>query len=106
MTPVGAAPVAAGRLPGRWSPRTSPVRGRRRRFAPAATPWFVLENTRFEPGETSNDPALATRLAALADVFVLDAFGSAHRAHSSTVGVAERLPSAAGTLLLAEEVGL
>ncbi|MBI5157288.1 MAG: phosphoglycerate kinase [Acidimicrobiia bacterium] len=62
----------------------------------------VLENTRFEPGETANDPDLSDRLAALADAFVMDAFGSAHRAHSSTVGVAERLPSAAGPLLLAE----
>jgi phosphoglycerate kinase len=63
---------------------------------------IVLENTRFEPGETKNDPDLADRLAALADRFVNDAFGSAHRAHASTVGVAERLPSAAGLLLEAE----
>jgi phosphoglycerate kinase len=63
----------------------------------------LLENTRFEPGETKNDPALADALARLADVFVLDAFGSAHRAHATTVGVAERLRSAAG-LLLATEV--
>jgi len=63
----------------------------------------VLENTRFAPGETKNDPTLSDALAALADFFVLDAFGSAHRAHSSTVGVAERLPSAAGRLL-AEEI--
>ena len=62
----------------------------------------VLENTRFEPGETANTPAFADSLAAVADVFVLDAFGSAHRAHASTVGVAERLPSAAGLLLEAE----
>jgi len=62
----------------------------------------LLENTRFEPGETKNDPDLADRLAALAGAFVLDAFGSAHRAHASTVGVAERLPSAAGSLLIAE----
>ena len=62
----------------------------------------VLENTRFETGETKNDPALAGRLADLADLFVLDAFGSAHRAHASTVGVAERLPAAAGRLLASE----
>ncbi len=62
----------------------------------------VLENTRFEPGETSNDPELAEGLAALADVFVNDAFGTAHRAHASNVGVSERLPSAAGRLLQAE----
>jgi len=62
----------------------------------------VLENTRFEPGETRNDPALADALAAQAERFVLDAFGSAHRAHASTVGVTERLPSAAGPLLAAE----
>jgi phosphoglycerate kinase len=62
----------------------------------------LLENTRFEAGETKNDPALADALAGLADVFVLDAFGSAHRAHASTVGVAERVPAAAGGLLAAE----
>lgn len=62
----------------------------------------VLENTRFEPGEKANDPALADDLAALADLYVLDAFGVAHRAHASTVGVAERLPAAAGLLLEAE----
>ncbi len=66
----------------------------------------VLENTRFEPGEKANDPALSDGLAALADRFVLDAFGSAHRAHASTVGVAERLPSAAGRLLEKEVVAL
>jgi phosphoglycerate kinase len=51
---------------------------------------LVLENTRWEPGETKNDPALADALGALGDVFVGDAFGSAHRAHASTVGAAER----------------
>ena len=66
----------------------------------------VLENTRFEEGEKTNDAGLADRLAALADVFVLDAFGSAHRAHASTVGVAERLPSAAGLLVEAEAAAL
>jgi phosphoglycerate kinase len=63
---------------------------------------LLLENTRFEPGEKKNDPALAKALAALADVFVLDAFGSAHRAHASTVGVAEYLTSVAGPLLVQE----
>ncbi|MGZ8634365.1 MAG: phosphoglycerate kinase [Solirubrobacteraceae bacterium] len=59
----------------------------------------MLENIRFEPGETKNDPELAQRLAALADAYVNDAFGSAHRAHASTEGVAHLLPSAAGLLL-------
>ncbi len=62
----------------------------------------VLENTRFEPGESKNTPEVADGLAALADVFVNDAFGTAHRSHASNVGVAERLPSAAGRLLEAE----
>ena len=64
---------------------------------------LVLENTRWESGETANDPALATELAALADAYVNDAFGAAHRAHASTAGVADHLPSAAG-LLLEKEV--
>jgi phosphoglycerate kinase len=63
----------------------------------------VLENLRFEPGEEANDPGFAEALASLADAYVDDAFGAAHRAHASIVGVAERLPSAAG-LLLADEV--
>ena len=67
---------------------------------------IVLENTRFEPGETANDPGLADGLARLADVFVQDAFGSVHRAHASTVGVAERLRSAAGPLLDSELAAL
>ena len=62
----------------------------------------LLENTRFDPGETANSPHLADAFAELADFFVLDAFGSAHRAHASTVGVAERLPSAVGLLMAAE----
>ena len=63
---------------------------------------LVLENTRFEPGETKNDPQLAFELSKLADVFIQDAFGSVHRAHASTVGVAERVRSAAGPLLVRE----
>jgi phosphoglycerate kinase len=62
----------------------------------------MLENVRYEPGETKNDPALAQRYAALADAFVNDAFGAAHRAHASTEGVARLLPSAAGLLLQRE----
>ena len=60
---------------------------------------LVLENVRFEPGETTNDPSLARALAELADAYVDDAFGAAHRAHASTEGVAHLLPSAAGRLL-------
>ena len=59
----------------------------------------VLENTRFDPGETKNDPEFAQRLADGNDLFVEDAFGSVHRAHASTVGVAELLPAYAGLLL-------
>jgi phosphoglycerate kinase len=59
----------------------------------------MLENVRFFDGETKNDPELAKRYAALADAYVNDAFGAAHRAHASTEGVAHLLPSAAGRLL-------
>jgi phosphoglycerate kinase len=62
----------------------------------------VLENTRFDAGETKNDPALAARLAEGRALFVQDAFGSVHRAHASTVGVAELIKSVAGPLLDAE----
>ena len=60
---------------------------------------LLLENVRFEPGETENDPALAEGLAKLADLYVNDAFGAAHRAHASTEGVAHLLPGYAGLLL-------
>jgi phosphoglycerate kinase len=59
----------------------------------------VLENTRFNPGETKNDPGFARELADDCDLYVNDAFGSAHRAHASTVGVAKLLPAYAGLLL-------
>jgi phosphoglycerate kinase len=67
---------------------------------------LLLENVRFEPGETKNDPALAEALAGLADLYVNDAFGSAHRAHASTEGVAHHLPGYAGLLLEREMVEL
>ncbi|NLO89400.1 MAG: phosphoglycerate kinase [Clostridia bacterium] len=60
---------------------------------------LLLENTRFYPGETSNDPEFARELAELGDIFVNDAFGAAHRAHASTYGVAEHLPTVAGFLM-------
>ncbi|HVC03967.1 MAG TPA: phosphoglycerate kinase [Candidatus Acidoferrales bacterium] len=62
----------------------------------------MLENIRFEPGEESNDPAFAQQLAAFADVYVNDAFGTAHRAHASTEGVAHLLPAVAGKLMARE----
>jgi phosphoglycerate kinase len=73
------------------------VQGLARALSPGEV--LLLENVRYEPGETANDPAFAGALAALADVYVDDAFGSAHRAHASTEGVARLLPSAAGRLL-------
>ncbi|MEA2155789.1 MAG: phosphoglycerate kinase [Solirubrobacteraceae bacterium] len=63
----------------------------------------MLENIRYEPGETANDPALAARLAALADAYVNDAFGSAHRAHASTEGVVHHVERSAAGLLLQRE---
>lgn len=63
---------------------------------------LLLENTRFEPGEETNDPELSRRLASLGDLFVNDAFGAAHRAHASTVGVAELLPAYMGNLVQRE----
>ena len=60
---------------------------------------ILLENTRFHPEEKQNDPAFAAKLAALADLYVNDAFGTAHRAHASTEGVAQYLPAVAGLLM-------
>jgi phosphoglycerate kinase len=65
---------------------------------------LLLENTRFLPGETRNDPELAARLARLGDLFVNDAFGSTHRAHASVVGVAEHLRPAVAGLLVQREL--
>jgi phosphoglycerate kinase len=78
------------------------VRRGAERLEPGAV--LVLENTRWERGETENDPGLSRELASLADAYVDDAFGSAHRAHASTVGVAELLRPAVAGLLLEREV--
>jgi phosphoglycerate kinase len=75
-----------------------PVEERLRELV-GARPLAVLENTRFDPRETENDPSFARELADDRDLYVNDAFGSAHRAHASTVGVAEVLPAYAGLLL-------
>jgi phosphoglycerate kinase len=75
-----------------------PVRRRLRELLPDDRV-EVLENTRFDPGETANDEEFARRLANGCDLYVDDAFGSAHRAHASTVGVAQLLPAYAGLLL-------
>ena len=63
---------------------------------------LLLENTRFEKGETKNDPELARKMAAMADVYVSDAFGAVHRAHASTAGVAQYLPAVSGFLIQKE----
>ena len=79
----------------------APVAGRLRELLPDERV-RVLENTRFDPGETANDERFARELADDCDLYVDDAFGSAHRAHASTVGVAQLLPAYAGLLMLAE----
>ena len=101
------APVARrlSDLLGREVPALEEVTGPRVEQASAALPpggIVLLENVRFEPGEETNDPELAARLARLADLYVDDAFGAAHRAHASTVGVARLLPAYAGFLLQRE----
>ena len=99
-------PVAArlGELLGRevrYLATDGPVSAAQERFVQAAPAGSVtlLENTRFDARETKNDPEMARKLAAYADLYVNDAFGAAHRAHASTEGVARLLPSAAGRLL-------
>lgn len=101
------APVAKhlSRLLGRDVATTSAVVGPEAEATVAAlSPGDVLllENVRFEPGEEKNDPELSRKLASLADIYVNDAFGAAHRAHASTAGVADHLPAYAGFLLQRE----
>src|SRR5919199_3608006 len=67
---------------------------------------LLLENTRFDPREEKNDPAMAAELAKLGDIYVNDAFGAAHRAHASTEGVARHLPAVAGFLMEKELAAL
>jgi phosphoglycerate kinase len=88
--PVTLAPMVVG----------SEVESLARALAPGEI--LMLENVRFEPGETANDPRFSAELAALADRYVNDAFGAAHRAHASTEGVAHLLPCAAGRLMQRE----
>ena len=90
-----------GRPKGAPDPRYSmaPVRQRLAELAPGVE---LLENLRFDPGETSNDPAFIERLIAGQDAYVNDAFGASHRAHASIVGPPRHLPSAAGRLLARE----
>ncbi len=79
--------------------RLAELLGRDVAFDDASAPLSVLENTRFRPEETANDDGYARELAALADLYVNDAFGAAHRAHASTEAVAHHLPAYAGLLL-------
>lgn len=101
------APVAAalGEILGRPIAFTPACIGPVAEAAVAALPVggvLVLENTRFHPGEETNDPAMAASLARLADIYVNDAFSTAHRAHASTEGVAHLLPAYAGRLMQRE----
>ena len=80
-----------------------PVRTRLRELLPDDR-ITVLENTRFDPRETKNDPAFARELADGCDLYVNDAFGSAHRAHASTVGITQFVPMAAAGLLMDKEL--
>jgi phosphoglycerate kinase len=82
--------------------RISELLGREVAFGDEQGDLRLLENIRFDPREERNDPSLAEQLAALADVYVNDAFGAAHRAHASTVGIAKLLPAYAGLLMEAE----
>src|SRR6476661_8590694 len=79
--------------------RLSELLGREIAFGDEQGELRMLENLRFDAREEADDPGFAAELAANADLFVQDAFGAVHRAHASTVGIAQQLPSAAGLLL-------
>lgn len=108
LGPVAASLSASLGRPVRYLPCDGPASEAQRAFVASAEPGSVtlLENTRFDPRETKNDRALASALAAYADLYVDDAFGAAHRAHASTEGVAHLLPSAAGRLVQREVAAL
>jgi phosphoglycerate kinase len=95
MRPVATHLQAVGGFPVPVVELTDPAR-------PGPGEVVLLENLRFDPGEEENEPSFVDRLTALADAYVDDAFGAAHRAHASVVGVAERLPAAAGRLMQRE----
>jgi phosphoglycerate kinase len=95
LSPVAAHLQAVGGFPVRVVELSDPTR-------PDPGEVVLLENLRFDPGEEANERSFADQLAALGDVYVDDAFGAAHRAHASVVGVAERLPAAAGRLMQKE----
>lgn len=104
LRPVVSALETALGLPVAFSPDAVGPRARRTVEALGPGGVALLENTRFYPEEERNDSLFASALAGLGDLFVQDAFGAAHRAHASTVGVAGHMPAVAG-LLLEREVG-
>ncbi len=106
LTPVSARLGELLGTPVRQAPTVVGEEARREADALEDGEILVLENTRWEPGETENDPDLARELASLAELYVDDAFGTAHRAHASNVGVTEHLPAIAGPLLEREVVTL
>lgn len=104
LAPVGA---RMSQLLGREVVVSSDVVGdEAKKLCESNEPIVLLENLRFEPGEEKNDPEFAAALAGLALAYVNDAFGASHRAHASIVGVAERLPSAAGLTMTREVTAL
>ncbi len=104
LAPVGGVLAAALDAPVRFVPDLAGERAVAAVAALGEGEVLLLENTRFEAGETANDPDLASHLAGFGDLFVNDAFGTAHRAHASTAGVAERIRDAGGQAVAGELV--